>query len=190
MSILKSVVGKLELRLTGQSWFFPLYALPYRAVLKRELRLAAVQKSDVVLNIGCGSMPFSAVLTARLSGARVIAIDRDLQAVAGARSLIARLGLSSRIEVLMADAACDRLPAATVALVALQAAPKDAIWHNLLHSLRGDRDRALFRIPRAGLKSQYGRFSPGASMHGEVRHRMPTFERTILCRASSVSKVA
>lgn len=188
MSRIKSAVGALERRLAGRAWFFHAYTFPYRALLKRELRLAAVQSDDVVLNIGCGSAPFSAVLAAQFSGARVIAVDLDPRAVTGARSLVARLGFSSRIEVLLADASKDPLPPASVALVALQAAPKDDIWHNLQHSLSGsgERGRALFRIPRAGLESTYGHFAPGAAVRGEVYHRMPTFERTILCTPRSV----
>ncbi len=195
MSRIKSAVGALERRLAGQAWFFHAYTFPYRALLRRELRLAAVQPDDVLLNIGCGSAPFSAVLAAQFSGARVIAVDMDPRAVTGARSLVAGLGLSSRIEVVLADAANDPLPPASVALVALQAAPKDDIWQNLRHSLSesGNRGRALFRIPRAGLESEYGHFTPGTAVRGEVYHRMPTFERTILCavRADrSVCKVA
>lgn len=209
MTVIKPLVAALERRFAGCPWFFRLYTLPYRNLVARELQLAAVDTSDTVLSIGCGALPFSAVLAARLSGARVIAVDIDPVAAAQAEQLVHRLGCAARISVITADAARDRLPDATVALVALQAAPKDAIWRNLQRSLRPPRGRAVFRLPRPALETEYGSFSAAADRHartaGEeaatagdgtltdgdaapagvlnagIRHRMPTFNRSVLC---------
>ncbi len=188
MSFIKRHVAALERRWSHRPWFFHLYAAPYRSLVRRELRLAAVGPEDVVLSVGCGALPFTAVLCATFSGARVIAVDIDAEAVEKARVLVHRLGLSPQIEVLVADAAEDSLPAATVALVALQAAPKDLISRNLMRSLPARGGRVVYRLPRAGLEAQYGCFDELEDVVGLVRHRMPTFDRSVLCCASEAPK--
>ncbi len=185
MSMIKPLVASLERRFAVRPWVFALYALPYQALVARELRLAAVDRHDTVLTIGCGALPFSAVLAARQSGARVIAVDLDAAAAAQARELVSCLDLSDQITVITADAAVDRLPVATVALVALQAAPKDAIWDNLQRCLLQPHGRAVFRLARPGLEHEYGIFTAAGAAVAETRHRMPTFNRSVLCKAGA-----
>ncbi|TVR72782.1 MAG: methyltransferase domain-containing protein [Spirochaetaceae bacterium] len=180
VSIIKPFVARLERRWAGSRAFFFCYALPYRGVVRREVKLARIGTDDHVLAIGCGALPFTAVLVARMTGARITAVDFDPVAVTDARRVIERLGLGKRITVIEADAARDPLPAAEVALVALQAAPKDSIHHNLLRSLPASRGRALYRLPRRGLEGEYGSFSLDARGCACARHRMPTFDRSVL----------
>jgi hypothetical protein len=177
---IKPFVARLERRCAGNGLFFFCYALPYRGLVRREVVLARIVPCDHVLVIGCGALPFTAVLVARMTGARITAVDFDPVAVADARRVIERLGLGTQISVIQADAARDPLPEADVALVALQAAPKDAIHHNLARSLPTSRGRALYRLPRRGLEGEYGSLSMDTWGCACARHRMPTFDRSLL----------
>ncbi|TVR61225.1 MAG: methyltransferase domain-containing protein [Spirochaetaceae bacterium] len=188
--LIKPFVAWLERRFANSAWFFRLYSLPYHRLVSRELKLAAVSRIDTVLSVGCGALPFTAVLAHRLSRARVIAVDIDPVAAARAAALIRRLGLSESITVVTGDAATAVLPTATVALVALQAAPKDDIWHNLRRSLDPTQGRAVFRLPRRGLEIEYGRFSNETAVVGRARHRMPTFDESVLCVPHALGAVS
>ena len=190
MSTIKPLVGALERRFAHHLWFFRLYAAPYRRLVKRELRLAGVKRNETLLSIGCGALPFSAVLAHSFTGARVIAVDVDRAAAERARLLVERMGLSGSIRIVIADASTGRLPPADVALVALQAAPKDEIWRNLQRSLRPGTGRAVFRLPRPGLESEYGSFTGLRAVVGRVHHAMPTFDRSVLCVAANREAVA
>ncbi len=184
MSSIARFVAALERRAASRSWFFDIYAFPYRALVARELRLAEVSAGATVMHIGCGSLPFTAVLTAQLSGARVIGVDRDADAVVKARAVVARLELRERVSILEADASVDRLPTADVILVALQAGPKTAIYRNIARCAEAGPGRravrVVFRLPRPGLEGEYGTFTPSAPSARAVRHRMPTFDRSEL----------
>lgn len=180
MSSIKPFVARLERRWAGSRAFFFCYALPYRGVIRREAKLARISPSDRVLVVGCGALPFTAVLITRMTGAEIVAVDYDPPAVVEARRVIERLGLEHRITVIEADAAQDPLPAADVALVALQAAPKDSIRRNLERSLPASRGRSLYRLPRRGLEGEYGTLSEEPAGIGMVRHRVPTFDRSVL----------
>lgn len=190
MNIIKPLVACLERRFSDRPWFFRLYAAPYWGLVRREVGLAGVGPDDTLLSIGCGALPFTAVLAHVLTGARVIAVDFDRHAAERARRLIHRMGCSDRIEIAIADASTDALPAVDVALVALQASPKDEIWRNLQRSLRAGSGRAVFRLPRVTLVSEYGSFTGERAAVGRVRHRMPTFNRSVLCVPAKREAVA
>ena len=180
MSLIKPLVAAFERRLAGAPGVFFWYSLPYRGVVRRELVLSGIKRSDRVLVIGCGAIPFTAVLTARMSGASVVAVDCDMQAVLRARILVERLGLDRQITVIHANAATDRLPAARVALVALQAGPKEAIRLNLRGCIDERDGCVLFRLARRKLEHQYGTLHVPSEHGSQVRHRMPTFDRSVL----------
>ncbi|WP_187147859.1 SAM-dependent methyltransferase [Halorhodospira halophila] len=175
-------VARLERWSARWPLLFHLYALPYRRLVARELRLAGVVPGERLLHVGCGALPFTAVLAARLSGARVTAVDRSAAAVAGAQAVVAHLGMAGagpgRVRVVCADAAADPLPEIDVALIALQACPRGPILANIRRQRAPA--RVLFRLPRPGLEGQYGGPLVGESVAGSCRHRMPTFDRTEL----------
>ncbi len=175
-------VAALEQRWAGSPALLSLYALPYRRLVRRELALAGMGPGARILHIGCGSLPFTAILAARLGG-EVTAIDRDPASVAGARRALAGLEApdpaARRVCVLQADAACDTLPPADVVLVALQAAPKRGVLANLLGQLPGA--RAVFRLPRPALEPEYGTLDAPEGPVAACRHAlMPTFDRSEL----------
>ncbi len=218
MSIISPFVAWLERRCARSRLFFYAYAAPYRRLVARELRLAGVDSRHTLVHIGCGSLPFTAVLAARISGCRVIAVDSDEQAARNARATVRRLGLeyadspapkiehhehssrrrnarSGSVEVIVGTAGADsakdrpegkcdelthRLRIADVVLVALQAAPKQAIYRQL--SCETPEDAALvFRLARPGLEAEYGCLEAGLEGNAPFcRHAMPTFNRSVL----------
>ena len=182
MSVISPFVAAFERYCAGNRALFHLYSLPYRALVARELSLAGTLPTHTIMHVGCGSLPFTAVLAARLSGAKVIGVDCDPDAVRNAQRIVGRLGLSGSgpgtIDIIHADAACDLLPDAGVILVALQAGPKDAIYENIARSM--DTAHAIFRLPRAGLEGEYGTLHAPRIADGVCRHAMPTFDRSVL----------
>ncbi len=68
--------------------FYPafwLYHNLYKHVVKKEVELARISQEDTVLNIGCGAIPFTALHIVQMTGAKVIALDKDPEAVSKAR---------------------------------------------------------------------------------------------------------
>jgi len=68
--------------MNGSRILFKLYMLPYTRVVRREMDLGDIGKDDVVLNVGCGSMPFTAALITDLTGGDgyVALVDQRLAA--------------------------------------------------------------------------------------------------------------
>ncbi|MCI2426171.1 methyltransferase [Candidatus Acetothermia bacterium] len=157
-----------------------LYCRPYIRIVKQEIRLASITDRDVVVNIGCGALPFTAIYLARLTGTRVIALDRDREATECARRYIRASGLAEIIEVVWGDGTqASQCKDATVWIVALQAAPKrDILEHFLKSAPKGA--RIMFREPRPKFANQYDQLPRSAQPQSVASHNMVTFDRTVL----------
>ena len=179
MKIIKRVTAFLEKRIVKYPLLFKLYSYPYQNILKKEIALADISEKDRVLNIGCGSVPFSAIYTARLTGASVVGIDIDEKACNKAVDLVGRMNLSDRLKILVDDGVTVDPSGYTVILVALQAAPKKEILDNLLQNAdKGT--RLIFRLPRNCFENQYGNLPEECIIQNSTKQLMITFDKSVL----------
>lgn len=177
--MIPSCIAWLEKRCSGIPLFVSLYSRPYQQVLKNEIELASIEREDLVLNIGCGSIPFTSIYVHYLTGAEIVAMDYDREAIERARLSLKRMGLDDKISLYQGDASCEIPVDFTVALVALQARPKEEIFKQLKE--RGEpASRLIFRQPR----EEYGRFYdtlPSTYKPQDVAWQdMKTFDRSLL----------
>ncbi len=156
-----------------------LYSRPYRQVIENEIQLAKLGKDDVVLNIGCGAVPFTALYISRLAGARVYALDIDPCAVKHAKNCVSKAGLEDRITVMHADGAQDFKYPYNVAIVALQAAPKSRILKVMQQNAMPGA-RFIFRLPSNPYKDQYDCLNCPAAPRAVAPQPMRTFDRSVL----------
>ncbi len=174
MRIIQPIVGQWEKLICSSKWLAQSYARKYASVVEREIHLASITEKDVVLNIGCGALPFTAIHTCQMTGAQVIAVDHDQSAVARARRFLTKLGLADKVTVVLSDAATDPIRQEfTVAIVALQAEPKKAITENLIGAAKPGA-RLVFRRPNKGWAKHYDQL-PGQM---KVAHTIPQDKRT------------
>ena len=161
--------------------FVGLYSAYYRQVVSNEIALADITAADTVLNIGCGAIPFTAILIARLAGASVVAVDRDPRAVALARGCVKKLGLDHLIRVVHGDGA-EQLPVAfDVAVVALQAEPRAQILSRLMQAQGTRRGRRIVtRVPSGTFRQQYDPMPSQYPVAAHVPQGMKTFDRSVL----------
>lgn len=155
------------------------YSNRYRKVVQREIDLGGITHRDRVLNIGCGAIPFTALLLARMTGAGVTAVDRDPEAVGRARKCVKRMQLSEAISVEVADGRRISAEPFSVTVVALQAEPKEEILENLLSTGR-EGLRAIFRSPSAAFDSNYDCLPVQCTPAGEIDQHKLTFDRSVL----------
>jgi hypothetical protein len=79
------------------------YLKMYRELVEKEVKMADISSDDLVLVIGCGSLPATSVLIAMGTGAHVVYIDNDRRAVEEAYKFVKNLHLEDRIKVEHAD---------------------------------------------------------------------------------------
>ncbi len=160
-----------------------IYSRPYKQVVKNEIHFAGISSQDTVLNIGCGAVPFTAIYLATLTGAKVVALDKDPQAARLATNCVHNLGLQHMIEVRAMDGSAfhdaGHSQHFTAAIVALQAAPKDRILKGLQASTAAG-SRLIFRLPSPAYQQHYDTLETDNSLNSWIRQPMRTFDRSVL----------
>jgi 16S rRNA G527 N7-methylase RsmG len=82
----------------------PLYFSFYDDMIQKEINLANISKDDKILHIGSGPIPASSILLAKISGAQVTSVEKNLQSVKQALSLICEIGISDKVQIQYTDA--------------------------------------------------------------------------------------
>ena len=181
MGFIQPLVASWEKRIYRSPLLSNLYGLPYHQVIKKEVDLANITAQDIILNIGCGAVPFTAIYLATLSGAKVWAVDRDREAVAKARVCLKKLNLQDRINVIKREGNENIEVHFTAAVVALQAEPKSNILTNLLTSSPSGA-RLIFREARKLLQSQYDYLPKEFHFVKQITHYAQTFNSVLFVK--------
>lgn len=179
MNLIKPSVACLEKKISRIPFLVSLYSRPYRQVIKNEIELARITATDTVLNIGCGAVPFTAIQVASLTGAKVLAMDKDKSAVERARSCLKQVGLEDRVEVIEGNGAVELPGGFDVAIVALQAEPKELILEILMSTVTAG-GRLVFRRPSNVFRHSYDHLPLKLEPVAEVEQRMQTFDGSVL----------
>lgn len=178
---IQPVVASWEKKIAKSTLLSKIYASPYERVAKKEIRLAGITAEDIVLNIGCGALPFTALHIAKISGAKVIAIDRDEEAAEKAKLFLKKMGVSSRIAIMEKEGS-DRMELDYSAVViALQAEPKATILENLFSECPSG-TRFIIREAKKSFRNQYDCLPKNLKPAGAAEHKIQTF-RSLLCIA-------
>jgi hypothetical protein len=169
-------VGSIERVLSKSKLLSELYIFPYRGVVSREISLSPILPKENILVLGCGPIPFTAILIARFTGARVLAVDNQQEATIAAGKLIRKLKLDHLVRIELADALTikEQLHGVKVVFLALQLRPKNQIIHNLfLHA--DSNTRFIARIPRNKYVSFYETYPSSIPRYGRTFHNMKSF---------------
>ena len=173
---MRNMVVRLERWLAKTRLGTILYTRPYRRVVEREISLANIRATDTVYHVGCGSVPFTALLIAEITRARVIAVDHDENAVKHARRVVEKHKLEHVIEVRHHDATELLDEPYTVAILALQTRPLDRV----IEALDFRRARVVVREPSERYKSHYDVMPKTLQTKARVHHGMKAFASSAL----------
>lgn len=160
---------------------YTIYCRAYKHVIEQEIALANIQEGDVVLNIGCGSLPFTSIHIAQMTNAKVIGIDRDVEAVKNAKEITKKFGVDDRVQIIHGDGEEDLGMDFEVAIVALQAGAKERIYKRLMEQ-GGEGCRVVFRQPREKFESVYGSLPDSLIPTSKAVHPMKAFKESFLFR--------
>ena len=152
------------------------YSTPYRNIVQREIDLAGINASDTVLFIGAGSIPFTPILLVRLTGARVITIERDVDAYENALKVIKKADMTHEITVLHDDGSAPLDVDYQVLIFALQASP----MAKLLRTHSRKNARTIIRRASEAYQQEYDQPPDAIMIIDEATHGMRAFEKSQL----------
>lgn len=183
--IIAPLVKNLE-KIISSNWVLShFYAKPYLSVIKSEVDMAKISSKDKVLSIGCGAIPFTAVYIAKLTGAKVIAIDNDLAAIKKASQFVLKHNIGQLVDFKCISGEDVSAKDFTVAFVALQARPKDKIISNLLKT--GTDIKIIARKPLSKLTKEYDMLPDCYNYQNICFHsKMKTFDASVLYNPKTI----
>lgn len=176
---IKKFFGSLEKTSCSLYFAFYLYHRFYQNVVKKEITLGHITPQDIVLNIGCGAIPCTAIHTVQMTGAKVIAVDKDEEAVYKAKYCLKKYGLENNIEIVNGDGRKDIFSSFTAAIVALQVDGKPLVLENLKRKGRPG-GRLIFRQPSDKYKYIYGYLPKDYPPDSMTFQNMETFKNSYL----------
>lgn len=154
-------------------------SLYYRMIVKREIKLGQITKDDTILCIGGGACPYTAILMANYTKAKVTVVDNDLSCAKKASCLIERLGLED-INIICASGESISYDNYSVVHVALQITPKDKVIESLMEEASPG-TRVLVRHPKPMLDRLYCPCKHNSCKTMKVRHsRLTNIDHTAL----------
>lgn len=133
---------------------YKLSQLYYKTMVKREARLAKITADDNVLVIGGGPCPHSGILIHQFTGANVTIIDNQQDCVQCSQELVRRLGISSKVKILLSDALDMDLNGFSVIHVALQIQPKSKVL-DVIRAKSNPKTKLLVRMPKKSVSGLY-----------------------------------
>ncbi len=188
MGLIPAIVSSMEKKGAASSLLVALYSRIYNEVIRNEIALAGISSADRVLNVGCGGIPFTAIQVARLTGAKVCAIDCDGDAVHAAERCIASMKLDGQVSIVESDGTGSLPSDFDVALVALQAEPKKELLENLFY-YGGTSARLVFRSPRQEMSHQYDLLPIDPPPCGKVIQNQVTFDSSVMYQNNGVNRL-
>jgi len=75
----------------------------YAELVQKEIKMAKITSNDSILVIGCGTLPSTSLLIYEKTNAKVIAIDKDKNAIRGAKSFLSNIKINDKIILKNAD---------------------------------------------------------------------------------------
>ncbi|MDF0589766.1 nicotianamine synthase family protein [Candidatus Methanocrinis natronophilus] len=146
----------------------------YGDVVDKELALADLRVGSSILHVGCGSLPFTALLLAK-KGFIVTAVDNDPVAVDAAQRFVDYYETDADITIQIAEGASLDASSYDAVWVSLNVAPKEMVLFSLLDSMRSGA-KLIYRNPQEKrmLGSLYRRVLPGHIGHDAGHKTLPT----------------
>ena len=182
MKVIRKIIQKIEKRAQANSLLFKIYARPYKKTVAKEIELGEISYEDIVLNIGCGALPFTAYYINKLSGAKVIAVDYDKNAILQAQKLMLKLKISEdqiKFLHLSADKALEKCNYSKV-LAALQTEGKNNIYKKIKLTKDKKIKKLLIREPRKKFYNAYDKLElPSEAIFSKVKQNFLTFDKTL-----------
>jgi len=90
---------RLEKFLAHHPWWAKRYAGFFEKMTVDEFSMVPLPKGSKVLNIGCGSFPYTIFTLARVRGWSIVGVDRDEDAVRNAKKMVESYHLTSMVEI-------------------------------------------------------------------------------------------
>ncbi len=121
------------------------YMDAYKAIVLKEIQLGSVSSKDIILVIGGGSIPATALIIADTAGAQCVAIDTDARAVQHAIKCVHNIGFQDKISIELGDGASYKVDGFDVIFVLYGVKNHTSVLQYLAKNIRSH-VRVIYRV--------------------------------------------
>ncbi len=154
-----------ESALTRVTQFADLYTGYYQHMIRDESSMARISSSTSVLHIGCGAIPNTAVTLARLTEAKVIAVDNDPDAVKKAICYVKQVHMQKHVHIKTGDGMAYPVRNFGVIIISLGVEPIEKVLRHIAISADPN-TKIIYR------QTRYGKHTPIPRDIFVVKHRV------------------
>jgi threonine dehydrogenase-like Zn-dependent dehydrogenase len=116
----------------------------YKDTVENEINLAKITKKDTVLHIGCGPLPATSFLVAKITGSHVIGIDKNPHSVQNAQNCVHVLHQENQIQIQHANALDYSINSSDVIIISQGIEPRYEVLEHIANTIGSD-TRVIFR---------------------------------------------
>ena len=114
----------------------PLYVKYYEDLVENEIQIAKISSLTQVAHIGCGPIPSTSILIAKKTGANVVAIDKNQQAMKKASLCVNKLKLTDKITIKNAEASTFPIENFDVLIISHAVKPKEKFLYHVSKTMK------------------------------------------------------
>lgn len=118
---------------------------------EKESKIFDISGAKSILHIGCGAYPITVITLAKISGAKIVGIDRNPKSIKLARNVIQEKNLSKRITIEQGDGTNYPVEEFDTIIISGCAFPKQQILEHVFENAKSG-SKTIFRI--SGLSSK------------------------------------
>ena len=145
----------LEKILSKYRLFARAYAHFFEKMTIDEFAMVHISDKAKVVNIGCGSLPHTLIILAKVKDWKFLGIDKDEVSIESAKKIVDYYHLSNRIEIRWTDGLDFDVSAFDLIIVSHGVEPKTELLEKLGNEIRDD-GIILYRTIWKGLTKVYG----------------------------------
>jgi len=144
-----------EIISTNISFFSFLYLKFHEPAVKKEIKMADISKSDKILHIGCGAIPYTSIIVSRETNAKVVGIDHKPRVVDASTKFIHSHHLSDKITIQRGVGDSYNVSEFNVILISYGITNQDVVLKHVLKSAEKD-TKIILRRSTANYDSPIG----------------------------------
>jgi len=135
-----------EIISTNISFFSFLYLKFHEPAVKKEIKMADISKSDKILHIGCGAIPYTSIIISEEHDGEITGIDNQLRSITLANKLLNRLNLSKKIHIEIGAGETYNISNFDVIIMSYGIGKPEMVLRNVFENLKKD-GKIILRIP-------------------------------------------
>jgi len=134
--LLDQLYNIYEIIFTNISFFSFLYLKFHESSVKKEILMAGIKKSDKVLHIGCGAIPYTSIIINKETSSSIVGIDNKDKIVNRASEYIKKNNFSDRIKIKSGEGNKYKASEFDIVIISYGVSDHDAVLKHILDSVK------------------------------------------------------